>query len=65
MFPRPILLGQLMTVKASSFSVHLSILIRLEGGITFSLFELQRRGTNVQSDKRIQAGRNERLPVIN
>lgn len=39
MFPRLILLGQLMTVKASSFSVHLSILIILEGGITFSLFE--------------------------
>ena len=28
-----------MTVTASSFSVHLSILIILKGGIAFSLFE--------------------------
>lgn len=39
MFPRLSLLGQLMTENASSFSVHLSILILLKGDITFSLFE--------------------------
>lgn len=39
MFPRLNPLGQLMTVNASSFSVHLSILIILKGGIAFSLFE--------------------------
>ena len=38
MFPRLNLLGQL-TENASSFSVHLSILIALKGGITFSLFQ--------------------------
>lgn len=39
MFPRLNPLGQLMTENASSFSVHLSILIIFKGGITFSLFE--------------------------